>query len=338
MLCRQQNIRSYPSLIYYGPDGAVHRFDSRREKEEEKLLQFVAERLPDPVVRLNKATFKSKTKKLSAESPDLPWLILFCDDDDLRCPEKHLRRLLAFTLDRLVRFAVADCSIGKWCEDHTDGDNGAIFYADHAAIEGGEGRRVRNGEAVGEMAREVLEMLPDVAELDDEAFAALRNRLEDGRGPDWLVSFVFGGDGKSLEQKKISAQLPKIKFGRVDCSDASMAKECKALGIRKPQYVLFKVDGGHEVHYGRNEAPDVVDFARVSSQARQMRTLSEKSFRDLVRSPSGAFVDFFAPWCPPCLNLLPEFRKASINVGGSVVFGTVDCTQYPQLCNEYQIR
>ena len=91
MLCRQQNIRSYPSLIYYGPDGAVHRFDSRREKEEEKLLQFVAERLPDPVVRLNKATFKSKTKKLSADAPDLPWLVLFCDDDDLRCPEKHLR-------------------------------------------------------------------------------------------------------------------------------------------------------------------------------------------------------------------------------------------------------
>lgn len=339
MLCRQQNIRSYPSLIYYGPDGAVHRFDNRREKEEEKLLRFVAERLPNPIIPLNKATFKSKTKKMSADS-DLPWFVLFCDDDDLKCPEKHLRRLLAFTLDRLVKFAVADCSIGKWCEDYTDGDNGAIFYADYGAIEEREGRRVQNSEMVGDMAREVLEMLPDIDTLDDEEFASLRNRLEDGHGPDCLVSFVFGDDGKSLEQKKISAQLPKIKFGRVDCADSSMVKECKMLGVRKPQYVLFKVDGGHEVHYGRNEAPDVVDFARVSSQARKMRTLSETSFRDLIRpsSPSGVFVDFFAPWCPPCLNLLPEFRKASINVGGSVVFGTVDCTQYPHLCNEYQIR
>ena len=66
MLCRQQNIRSYPSLIFYGPDGAVHRFDNRREKEEERLLQFVAERLPNPIVPLNKATFKSKTKKATS--------------------------------------------------------------------------------------------------------------------------------------------------------------------------------------------------------------------------------------------------------------------------------
>ena len=279
MLCRQQNIRSYPTLIYYGPDGAVHRFDNRHEKEEERLLRFVADRLPNPFIRLNKATFKSKTKKVSADSDVKPWLILFCDDDDLKCPESHHRRLLAFTLEGLLHFAVADCSIGKWCEDYTGGDNGPIYYAEHAEIEGRDGRRVQNSDVMSDITKEVLKLLPDVRALDDEDFAALRNRLEDSHGPDWLVSFVFGGDGASLEQKKIPAQLPKIKFGRVDCSDSSLVKECKKLGVRKPQYVLFKVDGGHEVHYGRNEPEDVVDFARVSSQARKMQTLSEAAFR-----------------------------------------------------------
>ena len=40
-------------------------------------------------------------------------------------------------------------------------------------------------------------------------------------------------------------------------------------------------------------------------------------------------------WCPPCMRLLPEFRKASklIDVGRVVNFGTVDCTIHGNLCN-----
>ena len=67
---------------------------------------------------------------------------------------------------------------------------------------------------------------------------------------------------------------------------------------------------------------------------------------------AGVFVDFFAPWfvlfpiiphhtywswiwsffkvpamfflrCPPCMGLLPEFRKASTLIGGQITFGTV---------------
>ena len=38
------------------------------------------------------------------------------------------------------------------------------------------------------------------------------------------------------------------------------------------------------------------------------------------------------------MNLLPEFRKASILTGGSVVYGTVDCTANPTVCNRYGIR
>ena len=40
-------------------------------------------------------------------------------------------------------------------------------------------------------------------------------------------------------------------------------------------------------------------------------------------SSSGVFIDFFAPWCPPCMSLLPEFRKASTLIGGQITFGTV---------------
>jgi len=39
-------------------------------------------------------------------------------------------------------------------------------------------------------------------------------------------------------------------------------------------------------------------------------------------------------WCPPCMRLLPEFRKASKHMSASVKFGTVDCTVHVGLCQQ----
>ena len=41
-------------------------------------------------------------------------------------------------------------------------------------------------------------------------------------------------------------------------------------------------------------------------------------------------------WCPPCMRLLPEFRKASKQMN-RVHFGTVDCTIHVGLCQQYNI-
>ena len=39
-------------------------------------------------------------------------------------------------------------------------------------------------------------------------------------------------------------------------------------------------------------------------------------------------------WCPPCMRLLPEFRKASKHMSAAVKFGTVDCTVHVGLCQQ----
>ena len=38
-------------------------------------------------------------------------------------------------------------------------------------------------------------------------------------------------------------------------------------------------------------------------------------------------------WCPPCRALLPELRKASIQLAGQMRFGTLDCTIHHHLCS-----
>lgn len=54
---------------------------------------------------------------------------------------------------------------------------------------------------------------------------------------------------------------------------------------------------------------------------------------------SGAWlVDFYAPWCPPCLRLLPELRKASRHFDSAINFGTIDCTIHASLCRQHNIR
>lgn len=51
------------------------------------------------------------------------------------------------------------------------------------------------------------------------------------------------------------------------------------------------------------------------------------------------FIDWYAPWCPPCRKLIPELRKASQHFGPeSVQFGTIDCTLHSNLCSNEGIR
>lgn len=51
------------------------------------------------------------------------------------------------------------------------------------------------------------------------------------------------------------------------------------------------------------------------------------------------FLDWYAPWCPPCIQFLSELRRASLEFDKSIIrFGTIDCTVHTMLCRQYNIR
>lgn len=71
------------------------------------------------------------------------------------------------------------------------------------------------------------------------------------------------------------------------------------------------------------------------------------SYHNYIRLPFGFyifleqtwFVDWYAPWCPPCRKLMPELRRASQHFDGEKVkFGTIDCTLHRNLCSQQGIR
>lgn len=332
MLCRQQGISGYPTLNLFTLQQGTAKFQGR--KEEDEIITFLVSFLPDRMVDL----WAGNLKKWSQDDKSTPWLVLFCDETN-SCMSNSDKRLLGAMLDGLVSLGSVDCHLdADVCEKLRGAheDSSLLFFP--SGLEKEEAVKLSSSyHEYKEVFTEVLKNLPDVTELDESAFSEMRKRLDSEIGPSWLVHFVNGEIGGGLHYKKIPAFIPRQRFGKVDCSEN--AAICKELSISKfPSFGLFKLGGGWELHYGKDNVEDVVQFTRLASQARTMETLLGSDFPDIITSGQPVIIDFFAPWCPPCMNFLPEFRRASTMIGGQVAFGTVDCTIHSRVCNQHNIR
>ncbi|KAI9560271.1 hypothetical protein GHT06_014286 [Daphnia sinensis] len=67
--------------------------------------------------------------------------------------------------------------------------------------------------------------------------------------------------------------------------------------------------------------------------------LSEDNFHEHVASGEH-FVKFFAPWCGHCQKMAGTWDSLAQSVGqdNSITIGKVDCTQYRNLCNEFEVK
>ncbi|EFX87477.1 hypothetical protein DAPPUDRAFT_43137 [Daphnia pulex] len=67
--------------------------------------------------------------------------------------------------------------------------------------------------------------------------------------------------------------------------------------------------------------------------------LSEDNFHLHVAS-GDHFVKFFAPWCGHCQKMAGTWDNLAQSVGqeNSVTIGKVDCTQFRDLCNEFEVK
>lgn len=70
--------------------------------------------------------------------------------------------------------------------------------------------------------------------------------------------------------------------------------------------------------------------------------LTGSTFREFIQTHSSALVMFYAPWCPHCKKIKPEFSQVAkeINTEKKIPggLGAVDCTADKDLCTEQEVK
>ncbi|WP_194439217.1 thioredoxin TrxC [Vibrio fluminensis] len=65
---------------------------------------------------------------------------------------------------------------------------------------------------------------------------------------------------------------------------------------------------------------------------------TELNFASLLNSDQPVVVDFWAPWCNPCVGFAPVFEQVAEEQNGQLRFVKIDTESQQNLAAQYQIR
>lgn len=58
---------------------------------------------------------------------------------------------------------------------------------------------------------------------------------------------------------------------------------------------------------------------------------------EVLKSDQPVLVDFWAPWCPPCLMLKPELERLAAELGGRAKVAFVNVDEEPELAAAFGV-
>ncbi len=66
-------------------------------------------------------------------------------------------------------------------------------------------------------------------------------------------------------------------------------------------------------------------------------TLTKENFKETIVNNDFVIVDFWAPWCEPCINFTPVFEAAA-EKNPDVVFGMVNTEESPEIGEYFEVK
>ncbi|KAH0813437.1 hypothetical protein GEV33_009353 [Tenebrio molitor] len=333
-LCYQLSIDSYPSLLYYEKE--AHLYEGQRYRGPrtfDRLKDFILSKLPRIVKSVNPGDWEND------ESRKQQWLLFLCGDDS-NCPEDETRLKMATILNGLMSVGVVtDRELCEKISSSYKSDPVVLWRGDETKSEGFVTVHTIKGSDSKEILDNVLSILPNPESLNEQQFQEIRSKLRVNADRPWLICFYLGtATDLNLQLKRLPSLVPTVNLGLVHCGKSSPL--CSSLHIsRYPSWGVLKVGGAFELHNGRDVLHELSGFARDSIKSTNLHALSPADFVDIMNEGGTWFIDWYAPWCPPCRKLMPELRRASQHFDSdSIQFGTIDCTVHRNLCSQHGIR
>jgi thioredoxin 1 len=65
--------------------------------------------------------------------------------------------------------------------------------------------------------------------------------------------------------------------------------------------------------------------------------LTKENFKQTIESNNFVIVDFWAPWCEPCVAFTPTFEAAAAK-NADIVFGMVNTEAVPEIGNYFDVN
>lgn len=66
--------------------------------------------------------------------------------------------------------------------------------------------------------------------------------------------------------------------------------------------------------------------------------VTDSNFHEFIRKHPFTIVDFWAPWCIPCLMLSPTIDSLAKDYAGKVAFGKLNVDENRKACEECDVR
>ncbi|GAB2766206.1 thioredoxin domain-containing protein [Rhabdobacter roseus] len=140
-------------------------------------------------------------------------------------------------------------------------------------------------------------------------------------------------DYRSSDFMQKIALLDKSKPVYVYClsggRSAAAAQKLVAQGFTE----VYDMQGGYLKWQAAGKPIDEAD-AKVTSQNQGM---SQEVFRQHIASEQLLLVDFYAPWCAPCVKMLPSMKKLALEYEGKVTIQKIHYDQNQSLAHQLGI-
>ena len=87
----------------------------------------------------------------------------------------------------------------------------------------------------------------------------------------------------------------------------------------------------------KNKKDSIENIHPIEKVNSYVETLDKKNFDVFISKYPLSVVDFWAPWCAPCKELVPRFRRLLKIYDGKVAFGKLDIQNNPDIAQKYRI-